>query len=253
MAWQTPKMDWAAEDGVRADDFNRIEGNIQHLKDTAVPYLSRNITYYVAPTGSDENSGLSASAPLASVQAAIDKIPKNLNGYSGNIVLAAGTYSGAVLENFYGGAITISNRNNGAVTLSGGLSVLSCTRVYVTDLVSLTVQGGFLIENCPWFEADAPIVVNINTYDALQVAYANVLLSKAIITTGNRYAAVLVDAGGKLHINDVTINSPTATGLFANAGGTISYSAIVNNASVKAFTRNGGRIFAGAQQNAPVY
>jgi len=34
MAWQTPKTNWQAADVVSKDDFNRIEGNAQHLKDT---------------------------------------------------------------------------------------------------------------------------------------------------------------------------------------------------------------------------
>jgi hypothetical protein len=34
MAWQTPKTNWQAADVVIKDDFNRIEGNIQHLQDT---------------------------------------------------------------------------------------------------------------------------------------------------------------------------------------------------------------------------
>jgi len=34
MAWQTPKTNWKAADVVSKDDFNRIEGNIQHLQDT---------------------------------------------------------------------------------------------------------------------------------------------------------------------------------------------------------------------------
>lgn len=34
MAWQTPKTDWAANDGVLSTDLNRIEGNTQYNKDT---------------------------------------------------------------------------------------------------------------------------------------------------------------------------------------------------------------------------
>lgn len=34
MAWQTPKTNWTAGDVPVADDFNRIEGNIQELQDT---------------------------------------------------------------------------------------------------------------------------------------------------------------------------------------------------------------------------
>lgn len=35
MAWQTPKTDWGAPDGVRNTDLNRIEGNAQYLYDGA--------------------------------------------------------------------------------------------------------------------------------------------------------------------------------------------------------------------------
>jgi len=32
MAWKEPKTDWQANDILTALDFNRIEGNIQYLK-----------------------------------------------------------------------------------------------------------------------------------------------------------------------------------------------------------------------------
>jgi hypothetical protein len=32
MAWVTPKLDWATNDGIGNADFNRIEGNIDYLK-----------------------------------------------------------------------------------------------------------------------------------------------------------------------------------------------------------------------------
>jgi len=34
MAWENPKTNWQGADVPSADDFNRIEGNIQHLQDT---------------------------------------------------------------------------------------------------------------------------------------------------------------------------------------------------------------------------
>jgi hypothetical protein len=33
MAWQNPNTDWKAGDVPTASDFNRIEGNIQYLKE----------------------------------------------------------------------------------------------------------------------------------------------------------------------------------------------------------------------------
>lgn len=33
MEWQTPKTNWQANDSLTALDFDRIEGNIQYLKE----------------------------------------------------------------------------------------------------------------------------------------------------------------------------------------------------------------------------
>lgn len=43
MAWQTPKTNWQAADVVSKDDFNRIEGNAQYLKDTKVDETEFNL------------------------------------------------------------------------------------------------------------------------------------------------------------------------------------------------------------------
>lgn len=43
MAWQEPKTNWQAADVVSKDDFNRIEGNAQHLKDTKVDETEFNL------------------------------------------------------------------------------------------------------------------------------------------------------------------------------------------------------------------
>ena len=43
MAWQTPKTNWRAADVVSKDDFNRIEGNTQYLKDEIDLHLVDNV------------------------------------------------------------------------------------------------------------------------------------------------------------------------------------------------------------------
>ena len=61
MAWQTPKTDWAAADGVRDSDFNRIESNILELYNTSAARANK--TIYVATTGSDATGDGSSAAP----------------------------------------------------------------------------------------------------------------------------------------------------------------------------------------------
>ena len=45
MAWQTPKTNWATGDIPVADDFNRIEGNTQYLKDEIDSHLADNVRH----------------------------------------------------------------------------------------------------------------------------------------------------------------------------------------------------------------
>lgn len=44
MEWQTPKTNWATGDIPVADDFNRIEGNIQELQNTKMPIAGGTFT-----------------------------------------------------------------------------------------------------------------------------------------------------------------------------------------------------------------
>lgn len=62
--------------------------------------LSANRTYFVSPSGSDSNNGLTAGAPLATINAAIAKCFKiDDGGFTLTIQLADGTYSGSVTLN----------------------------------------------------------------------------------------------------------------------------------------------------------
>lgn len=255
MAWQTPKTDWAPEDGVLAEDFNRIEENIAELKRTAAPYLSSTVTYYVAPNGNDSNSGLTASDPLATIQAAVDKIPKNLNGYNAHIVLAAGTYVGFSISDIFGGVVTISNRNNGAIVISsGGISITDCSHVNINDMLSLSVTGQLGIDNCSEFFCSVPITVVNTIYDAVSVAFSTALFNGLLTVTSANYAAALLSqSGARVFAENIVVNSPSGTGLSADTGASIAYGSVTNNATTKVLTRRGGRVYSGAQTSVPSY
>jgi hypothetical protein len=91
------------------------------------PQLTGHRTYYVATTGSDGNSGLTAGAPFATIQKAIDEA-HNLDYayYDVTIELANGTYAGAsVLRPLIGGGTLFIKGNEttpASVVLSSGLT-----------------------------------------------------------------------------------------------------------------------------------
>ena len=87
-------------------DTKLDEGGANEILVTEIPKMATaNVTYYVATDGDDSKSGTDAE-PFATVQHAIDLIPKILNGYYAIILLKDGTYN----EN-----VTISNFINGEI------------------------------------------------------------------------------------------------------------------------------------------
>jgi hypothetical protein len=80
--------------------------------------LTANRTYYVSPSGSNSNNGLSAGSPFLTIQKAVDVVTRTLDlaQYNVTIQLADGTYtSGATLIAYIGtGAVTIQGNTGNA-------------------------------------------------------------------------------------------------------------------------------------------
>jgi hypothetical protein len=95
-------------------------------------------TYYVSSTGSDSNTGLGSGddEAMLTVQAALAKIPKNIDH---DIVLsvAAGTFGGFYMQGFSvganGGSLTLQGAT-GAPTLTGGTATGTATSGTVSTL-----------------------------------------------------------------------------------------------------------------------
>ena len=87
-----------------------------------LPHLTGSKNLFVnAATGSDDNPGTEA-APLKTIQAAIDSLPKDLGAGGGSISVAAGVYDeNVVIRGFYGG------RDNDAINI-GGATTMDDTR-----------------------------------------------------------------------------------------------------------------------------
>lgn len=83
-----------------------------------LPHLTGSKNLFVnAATGSDDNPGTEA-APLKTIQAAIDSLPKDLGAGGGSISVAAGVYDeDVVIRGFYGG------RDNDAINIVGATTM----------------------------------------------------------------------------------------------------------------------------------
>ena len=87
MAWQTPKTDWQAADVVSKDDFNRIEGNAQYLKDAKADKTEFNL--HVNNKNNPHNVTASQVGAATPAQLAA-KVDKPSSAVSGNIAVFDG-------------------------------------------------------------------------------------------------------------------------------------------------------------------
>lgn len=122
--------------GLGASDAAGARANLK-----VAEVLTTDVSYYVATTGSDSNNGLNSSTPLATINAALAKIPKNLNGHTVIIAIAAGEYSEDVLIScFYSGTIKL---------LSSADTIISGRIRAVNNTCSVIIAGNPTISYNP--------------------------------------------------------------------------------------------------------
>ena len=258
--WQTPKTNWSAEDGVMNTDFNRIEGNIQYLKDqevnlsaymVAAPY-----TVYVSVNGSTSGDG-TVSNPYRYLNQAIAAIPKNLGGHTVSIQI-----TGSTSTSITSAVVNITGFSNGRLVLtaagagpnmycSHNVTVSNGSILDITGFTMATFASGLAAAHNSLIYASCPITVSNSS---LQANNFGNFVSSNNVTIASVAIGVYVTAGGHVNLPVTTINNTVQNGLWATDGGMISYAVVTNNATgVKVYTANGGRVYTGSQVSAPNY
>lgn len=252
MAWQTPKTNWGAPDGVRDTDMNRIEGNILHLYTTDA--VRNTIVVYVSASGSDTSGLGTSAAPYKTINKALSVIPKNLNGMSVSINIAAGTYSESVdILNFYGGTIALTGAPDVAVTVGGLRAINSvCTVSNITLTVNSASATAVTSGTGACITLGRPITIQSNTY-GIQCNDGGVFIAKQTVSISNASIAVYATTQGRVHIG--TLAGTGGALLFAaDDGGQISYGAVTHTGHSALYsTLSGGRVYTGAQPSPAMY
>ena len=183
MAWQTPKTDWSAADGVRDSDFNRIEGNIQALYEGAG--VNADTTIYVDLTGNDTTGDGTYTAPYRTIQHAINSLPKNLGGRTVAIDIDGGNYAEEVV-------------------ISGFTGVLRLISTGITIIKRLTIENSVVVHS------GSQMNLLPATGTGLTLVNKGVFISPGTIYVGNGTIGVSVQYGGELMITGtLTVNSTT--------------------------------------------
>lgn len=248
MAWQVPKTDWAASDGVRDTDFNRIEENILELYNTES--LKSTLLVYVATTGNDTTGNGTAAAPFKTITKALSVIPKNLAGKNASITIGAGTYPEAVtVSGFSGGSLTLTGVTNAAITINS-LSIIGCMcnitsiKFITSSAVGVTVSNSAaLISTGDFTCTGSSVGIKVTGCSrAHVVGTVNITNAKTAVEVINCSSAFISSIDG----------SNVTTGMYVSAASTLAYDyADIAVKSALMYTVSGGRIYTGAQANAP--
>ena len=227
MAWKEPKTNWQAADVVSKDDFNRIEGNAQHLKDTKVDETEFNLHKNNKNNPHNVTASQVGAAPSSHSHAAGD-LPSASTSAKGIVQLSTSTSSTSTTLAATASAVrTVNNNLSNKVdkpssATSGNIAVFDGGPGKLKD--SGTKIADFLTAACATgtYVGDGTASRNINVGFAPKVVWVfstNSSYSSSIITSTN---GGWRDRGGYINaigdIPDLKYGALTSTGFKTGSG-----------------------------------
>ena len=222
--------------------------------------LTSNVTVFVATTGSDQTGDGTSAAPYATIQKAVNSIPKWLDGYTATIDIADGTYEGRVtIEGFHGGTLVLGIA--GRTVTVRGITVNASTfvKINVSNIVRsanvvgslFVVSGGSLVQVSNRFSIDA--LNAAVTGVVVETGSTLVVTNEAIFIVHNcGYNAVYASGGSRVSFSGIA-GSGNSVGLRVETGAVISFLSRSLAGTTENVTASGGRIYTGAQSSIPNY
>lgn len=215
-----------------------------------IGHVPGNTTIYVSKTGNDASGDGSESLPFASIQHAINSIPKDLSNRTITISIASGTYSENVeVAGFYGGTLRFEL----------GEVIMKSFVLYETDVIingtSLTLNAsgnvyGFRCHRGANAIFQCALTVNGST-NGIFVSYGSRFSCRTVSVNSCTYA-VVCNFASQLYIG--TLGGSKNNNGVSVAAGIASVESIDSAiASTLYVTTNGGRIFTGSQASVPAY
>lgn len=244
MAWQAPKINWAAADGVRDSDFNRIEENILYLYNRRA---NADVTVYVSTSGNDSTGDGSYAKPYRTVTKALNSVPRVTEGKTITVDINAGTYSeNVVIKDFVGSVVL---QATGVVTITS-INIDNSTVLHAGQ--QLNFPSGMLLKNgAAWI--GAPTVYVGSAQIGIAVETGSTFIVYGTVTISNASSAAL-DVSGCSRAYVATLGGSTnVIGARAISGSIIAYGSMSISATTQRVTNTGGRIYTGAQTNMPNY
>ena len=200
------------------------------LFDGKADTLTGNVTVYVSTKGNNASGTGSSDAPFATIQAAINALPKYFGGYNVTIDIASGTYDERVsINNFVGGTLSIGVLGR-SVTVRG-LYISGCPKVelniqYLTKtssfggpVLSATNGSNVILVSSIQVDGNNDNVSGISAINFSSV-YAN---TGVTVGVSKCYGAAVIAERCSFVSLDTISGTDNVAGMSATRGGIISY------------------------------
>ena len=225
----------------------------KELFDSKADTLTQDVTVYVATSGSDTNGDGTADAPFATIQKAVDSIPKHLNGYAATIDIASGVYeervnvigfsSGRLIIGVTGKSVEVRGFN---IIRSGIVELKIPTITWKSGFSGAILYAayGSKVIQAGWLTINAAK----STDTALGVAYCSEYLVNGSTIEVNNAAGTAIKStlGSKVALYNAAGTGNTDFGLMAEQGGMLTYNVSTISSTKGNVARTGGRVFAGS-------
>ena len=232
-----------------AKTINGISAFVSELE--SIGYVKDSATIYVSPSGNDASGDGSADYPYKTIQHAIDCTPKYLAGKDITVNIASGTYAENILvSGFSGGSIRLEF---GAVTINS-ITFYETRAIISGTSLAITASGktyGFHCHRDSNIICQLPLTISGSSY-GLFVGYGSRFSGRSKITVNSCTFAATSTYSALLYAVELD-GSKNNNGVQAAAGIAMIGAIAPAMASTLYATTAGGRIYTGAQANAPTY
>lgn len=222
------------------------------LLDNKAYILTEDVTVYVSSMGDDTTATGGTDAPFATIQAAVDALPKDLGGYTATIDIDDGLYEEQVkCKGFTGGKLVFGNRNKD-VTIRGA-EFDNCTYVDFNCRWIDALEGS----NMSLLKAMNGSNVHIgrsigidgwnNAVSGVSATYNSSIssINGVTVTVNNCGGNAVVATNGSIIALYHIVGSGHFSGLYASVGGVISYESSTIESYFGDEASGGGRILTG--------
>ena len=238
--------------------FANIKSTLKTYFETLFPTMTTgNISYYVSPTGSNSNDGLTAGTPFLTIAYALSKIPKNIR-HTITINVASGTYNETVyVQGYYGeGRIQIFGGTDLATAINFKINGLNISNnlIYVSVRgfeALITTEVPFLVYSSSRVRLEYLISsVGANTVNGFYIVSSKVFVGTCSIS--NKIVALSASENSDVYSTNFATGSGNNYGLYAMYGSKIIKYGTQPQGTNAEFATDGGLITSGILNPAPL-